>query len=76
MHAGAVIVGGYSPYGAVDVLTKAFLERLFSLRHQNGLNKGKLAVVVATCFTIMSIWEKTISLAFRCSCIFSFVETR
>jgi hypothetical protein len=25
-----------------------FLERLFSLRHQNGLNKGKLAVVVAT----------------------------
>ena len=47
-HAGAVVVGGYSPYGAVDGFTKAFLERLFSLRHQNGLNKGKLAVVVAT----------------------------
>ncbi len=47
-HAGAVVVGGYSPYGAVDGFTKAFLERLFSLRHQNGLNKGKLAVVVTT----------------------------
>ena len=28
--------------------TNAFLKRLFSLRHQNGLNRGKLAVVVAT----------------------------
>ena len=46
--AGAIVVGGYSPYGAVDGFTKAFLERLFSLRHQNGLNRGKLAVVVTT----------------------------
>ena len=47
-HAGAVVVGGYSPYGMVDGFTKAFLERLFSLRHQNGLNRGKLATVVDT----------------------------
>ncbi|SHE42360.1 Multimeric flavodoxin WrbA [Desulfacinum infernum DSM 9756] len=47
-HSGALVVGGYSPYGAVDGFTKAFLERLFSLRHQNGLNRGKLAVVVTT----------------------------
>jgi multimeric flavodoxin WrbA len=47
-HAGAVVVGGYSPYGTVDGFTKAFLERLISLRHQNGLNRGKLAVVIAT----------------------------
>lgn len=46
--AGALVVGGYPPYGSVDGFTKAFLERLFSLRHQNGLNKGKLAVVVTT----------------------------
>lgn len=46
--AGAIVVGGYSPYGAADGFTKAFLERLFSLRHQNGLNRGKPAVVVAT----------------------------
>ncbi len=47
-RAGAVVVGGYTPYGAIDGFTKAFLERLFSLRHQNGLNRGKLAVVVTT----------------------------
>lgn len=47
-RAGAVVVGGYSPYGTMDGFTKAFLERLFSLRHQNGLNRGKLAVTVAT----------------------------
>lgn len=46
--ADAIVVGGYAPYGAVDGFTKAFLERLFSFRHQNGLNKGRLAVVVAT----------------------------
>ena len=47
-HAGAIVVGGYPPYGVIDGFTKAFLERLFSLRHQNGLNRGKLAVVVTT----------------------------
>ncbi len=47
-RAGAIVVGGYTPYGSMDGFTKAFLERLFSLRHQNGLNRGKLAVVVTT----------------------------
>jgi multimeric flavodoxin WrbA len=46
--AGALVVGGYSPYGSVDGFTKAFLERLFSLRHQHGLNRGKLTVVITT----------------------------
>ena len=31
-----------------DRLIQAVLERLFSLRHQNGLNRGKFAVVIAT----------------------------
>ncbi len=47
-HAGALVVGGYCPYGSVDGFTKAFLERLFSFRHQHGLNRGKLAAVVTT----------------------------
>ncbi len=47
-YAGAIVVGGYPPYGTVDGFTKAFLERLFSLRHQTGLNRGKLAVTVVT----------------------------
>jgi len=47
-HAGAIVVGGYPPYGTIDGFTKAFLERLFSLRHNNGFNRGKLAVTVIT----------------------------
>ncbi len=47
-NADAIVVGGYAPYGSVDGFTKAFLERLFSLRHRNGLNQGKFAVVVAS----------------------------
>ena len=47
-RANALVVGGYCPYGSVDAFTKAFLERLFSQRHQHGLNRGKLAVVVTT----------------------------
>jgi multimeric flavodoxin WrbA len=47
-RAGALVVGGYCPYGSVDGFTKAFLERLFSLRHQHGLSRGKLAVVITT----------------------------
>jgi multimeric flavodoxin WrbA len=46
--AGAIVIGGYTPYGSMDGFIKAFLERLFSLRHQHGLNRGKLAVVVTT----------------------------
>ncbi len=46
-HAGAVVVGGYSPYGMVDGFTKAFLGRLFSLRHPNGLCRDKLAAATA-----------------------------
>lgn len=47
-HAGAIVVGGYPPYGTIDGFTKSFLERLFSMRHNNGLNRGKLAVTVVT----------------------------
>ncbi|MBM9615960.1 flavodoxin family protein [Desulfobulbus rhabdoformis] len=46
--AGALVVGGYPPYGSLDAFTKAFLERMFSLRHCKGLNRGKLAVTVIT----------------------------
>lgn len=46
--AGAIVVGGYPPYGSIDAFTKAFLERLFSFRHQTGLNRGRLAVTVVT----------------------------
>ncbi len=47
-QAGAIVVGGYPPYGTIDGFTKAFLERLFSLRHRDGHNRGKLAVTIVT----------------------------
>jgi multimeric flavodoxin WrbA len=47
-RAKALVVGGYASYGSIDGFTKSFVERLFSLRHQYGLNRGKLAVVVTT----------------------------
>jgi multimeric flavodoxin WrbA len=39
---------GWCPYGSVAGFTKALLERLFSLRHQPSLIRGKLAVVITT----------------------------
>ncbi|MFH1090685.1 MAG: flavodoxin family protein [Pseudomonadota bacterium] len=47
-QAGALIVGGYSPYRSLDAFSKAFLERLWSLRHVKNLVRGKLAVTVVT----------------------------
>lgn len=47
-HADALVVGAYPPYGSVDGFTKAFLERLYSMRHLTGLNRGKVAVVAVT----------------------------
>lgn len=46
--ADAIVVGSYCPYSSVDGFTKAFLERLWSLRHVNNLVRGKLAVTVVT----------------------------
>jgi multimeric flavodoxin WrbA len=46
--ADALVVGSYCPYSSIDAYTKAFLERLWSLRHVNNLMKGKIAVTVVT----------------------------
>lgn len=43
-----IVIGSYPPYASVDGFSKSLLERLFSMRHQNHLNRGKLAVVVTT----------------------------
>ena len=45
-QAKALVMGSYPPYGSVDAFSKAFLERLYSLRHVRGFNRGKLAVVL------------------------------
>jgi multimeric flavodoxin WrbA len=48
LEAKALVIGAYSPYGMVDAHTKSFLERLWSMRHQRNLSKGKLVVIVVS----------------------------
>jgi multimeric flavodoxin WrbA len=51
----ALVIGGYTPYGMLDAFTKAFLERLWSMRHVRNLNRGKLLVTVVTGLTLRSV---------------------
>ncbi|MFU8858768.1 MAG: flavodoxin family protein [Deferrisomatales bacterium] len=46
--ADAVVVGCYTPYSTIDSRTKAFLERLYPLRHQYGFLHGKPVAAVVT----------------------------
>ena len=49
-EADALVVGGFTPYSTLDARTKAFLERLYPLRHQHGYMAGKPgAAVIASC---------------------------
>ncbi len=36
----ALIVAGFTPYSTLDSRTKAYLERLYPLRHRHGLISG------------------------------------
>jgi Multimeric flavodoxin WrbA len=45
-EAKSLVIGGYTPYGMIDAFTKAFLERLWSMRHLKHLNEQKYVVTV------------------------------
>lgn len=47
-EAKALVIGSYCPYSNIDGFTKAFLERLWSMRHVTNLNRGKLVVTIVT----------------------------
>lgn len=46
--ADAFVLGAYTPYSSLDARTKAFMERMYCLRHRAGLNRGKIGVAVIT----------------------------
>lgn len=46
LDAKALVLGGYTPYGTLDAFSKAFLERLWSMRHRYSLNEQKYVVSV------------------------------
>jgi len=48
VEADALVIGAYSPYSSIDAFTKAFLERLWSLRHVNNLLKNKPVITIVS----------------------------
>ena len=47
-EADALVVAGFTPYSTLDARTKAFLERLYPLRHNEGFMAGKPGGAVIT----------------------------
>jgi len=47
--ADALIVACYTPYSSIDSLTKAFIERLYQLRHKHGFMAGKPGGAIVAC---------------------------
>lgn len=47
-EADALVIGGFTPYSTLDSRTKAFIERLYPLRHKKGLMAGKPGAAVIT----------------------------
>ena len=48
-EAEALILSGYPSFGSVNALTKIFIERLWPLRHNHTLTKGKVGAAVTCC---------------------------
>jgi multimeric flavodoxin WrbA len=48
-EADALIIAGYTPYSSLDSRTKAFIERLYPLRHIHGFMRGKPGGAIVTC---------------------------
>jgi len=46
--ADALIIGGFTPYSSLDSRTKAFIERLYPLRHNHGFMANKPGAAVIT----------------------------
>jgi len=48
-QADALVIAGFTPYSTLDARTKAFIERLYPLRHTHGFMAGKPGAAVITC---------------------------
>jgi multimeric flavodoxin WrbA len=46
--ADALVIGGFTPYSTLDGRSKAFIERLYPLRHRQGFMVGKPGAAVIT----------------------------
>ncbi|OGV63330.1 MAG: NADPH-dependent FMN reductase [Lentisphaerae bacterium RIFOXYB12_FULL_65_16] len=51
-RADALVIAGFTPYSTLDSRTKAFIERLYPLRHNHGYMAGKPgAAVITSCMS-------------------------
>ena len=48
-EASGLIIAGFTPYSTLDARTKAFIERLYPLRHKHGFMQGKPGGAIMTC---------------------------
>lgn len=48
-NADALVIAGFTPYSSLDSRTKAFIERLYPLRHKKGFMATKPGGAVITC---------------------------
>jgi len=46
--ANALVIAGFTPYSSLDSRTKAYMERLYPLRHRHGLMSGKPGAAIIT----------------------------
>ena len=46
--ANALVIAGFTPYSSLDSRTKAYMERLYPLRHRHGLMAGKPGAAIIT----------------------------
>ena len=44
----AFVIGAFTPYSSLDARTKMFMERMYCMRHQTGMNMGKIGASVVT----------------------------
>jgi len=65
LEADAIVVGSPTFYGAASAFTKAFIERLFSMRHIKCITSGKLAATVAVGVASESMVSEWIGNALR-----------
>ena len=49
--ADALVIAGFTPYATIDARTKAFMERLYPLRHRKGFMAGKPGAAIITSAT-------------------------
>ncbi len=61
------VIGAYTPYSSLDARTKAFMERLYCLRHRKGLSVGKpgVAVITSACDPLIEGHPPALELATR-----------